>query len=82
MIVSFVRKYRSSLVNSDYVLTNISIASILWDIDKQCRPDQTPHNAASGQVIYCLLTECFVFVLLVFVQSPKQPMSCRDGQFT
>ena len=26
-----------------------------WDIGKQCRPDQTPHNAASGHDLHCLL---------------------------
>ena len=34
--------------------THMSLASHKKDIGKQCRPDQTPQNAASDQVIHCL----------------------------
>ena len=33
-------------------LTHISLASFLWDIDKQCR-----HRSDSDQDLYCLRTE-------------------------
>ena len=55
-----------------YILTHISLSLLFWDLGKQCRPDQTPQNAASGPVqtpqnaasgsaasnqdLYCLLT--------------------------
>ena len=38
-------------------LTHISLASFLWDIGQSAKPDQTPQNAASNQVLHCLLTE-------------------------
>ena len=44
-------------VNHSCTLTHISLVSFLWDRGKQCRPDQTPQNAASDQGLYCLLTE-------------------------
>ena len=39
------------------VLTHLSLASFLWDMGKQCRPDQTQKNDASDQGLHCLLTE-------------------------
>ena len=32
----------------------------MWDIDKQCNPDQTPQNSASGLGLYGLITECSI----------------------
>ena len=43
---------------------NISLASFLWDVDKQCRPDQMPQNAASDQGLHCLLTESSIKILI------------------
>ena len=40
------------------LLTHLSLASFLWDTGKQWKPDQKPHNAASDQVLHCLLTKC------------------------
>ena len=37
--------------------THICLASILWDMAKSAKPDLTHQNAASGQVLNCLLIE-------------------------
>ena len=38
--------------------THLSLASFLFDTDKQCRPDQMQLNAASYQGLHWSLTEC------------------------
>ena len=44
----------------NFLLTHISLAPLLRDIDKQCKPDQTSQNAASDQGLHCLLSECSI----------------------
>ena len=44
-------------------LTHLSLASFLWDIlANSAKPDQTPQNAASDQVLHCLPTEVSFFL--------------------
>ena len=41
-------------------LTDLSLASLLWDIGKKNAPDVTPQNAASHLGLFCLLRECLL----------------------
>ena len=40
-----------------FIITDLSLASYLWDIGRQCRSDQ---NGASGQGLHCLFTDCLL----------------------
>ena len=43
---------------SSSLLTDISIASFLWENAISADPDQTAQNASFDQGIHCFLTEC------------------------
>ena len=49
-----------NIVSALLILTFIRLASFLWDIGNSGDPDQTPQNAASGQGLHCLFTECSI----------------------
>ena len=52
-------------------LTHISLESFLWDIGKQCKPDQTPQIAASDLDLHCLLTESLIKLWKNTTNNPK-----------
>ena len=55
---SFVIMFNFNVITAvGFILTHTSLASFSLDIDKQCKPDQTPQKAASDQVLHSLLTK-------------------------
>ena len=44
-------------------LTQISLASVLWDIENCSESDQTPKNVVSDLVLPCLFTDDVLFKL-------------------
>ena len=41
------------------------IASFLWDTASSAEPGQTPPDAASDQVLHCLLLECPIYLNII-----------------
>ena len=51
-----------------------SLASFLWDIAKNCRPDKMPQNAASDQGLHGLLTENSIKIWIKMKNSTQRPL--------
>ena len=48
----------------------------MWDKGNSAEPDQTPHNAASDQVLHFLLTECS-FKIWIKIKKKKHPTTLK-----
>ena len=67
-------------VEIKYELTHMSLAYILEISLNSAAPDQTPQNAASDQVLHCLLTECSIKIWIKLYKKipPNNPRRWMD----
>ena len=65
---------RESILCMEHFVALQSLASFSWDIGKECRPDQTPQNAASDQGLHSLLSECSIKFQIIIKNTALQPL--------
>ena len=63
--------YHSDIIAA--ILTHISLESFCGTSANSAKPDQTPQNAASDQVLHCLLIGVSLKIWIKMKNTTKQP---------
>ena len=59
---------------SDEMFNLFKPSTFMWGIGKQCKPDQTPQNASSDQVLHCLPPEYSIKIQIKIKNTTQQPL--------